>query len=65
MREARIILSLSSLKRPALLASPTATSMSSLVGPSALLPAIALETFEFDDVLWSHVLFDGAVAYKN
>jgi hypothetical protein len=25
----------------------------------------ALKTFEFDDVLWSHVLFDGAVAYKN
>ncbi len=25
----------------------------------------ALETFELDDVLWSHVLFDGAVAYKK
>ncbi|KPU62795.1 glycosyltransferase [Thermococcus sp. EP1] len=25
----------------------------------------ALETFDFDDVLWSHVLFDGAIAYKN
>ncbi len=24
-----------------------------------------LRTFDFDDVLWSHVLFDGAVAYKN
>jgi len=25
----------------------------------------ALKTFDFDDVLWSHVLFDGAVAYKK
>jgi len=25
----------------------------------------ALQTFEFDDRLWSHVLYDGAVAYKN
>ncbi len=25
----------------------------------------ALKTFEFDDVLWSHVLYDGAVAYKR
>ncbi|WP_457751340.1 glycosyltransferase [Thermococcus sp.] len=27
--------------------------------------AEALKTFEFDDRLWSHVLYDGAVAYKN
>ena len=25
----------------------------------------ALKTFEFDDVLWSHVLYDGAVAYRR
>ena len=25
----------------------------------------ALKTFEFDDILWSHVLYDGAVAYKR
>ncbi|ASJ10066.1 glycosyltransferase [Thermococcus sp. P6] len=25
----------------------------------------ALKTFDFDDILWSHVLYDGAVAYKN
>lgn len=25
----------------------------------------ALETFDFDDVLWSHVLFDGALAYRE
>jgi len=25
----------------------------------------AIRTFEFDDVLWSHVLYDGAVAYKK
>ncbi|WP_457742368.1 glycosyltransferase [Thermococcus sp.] len=25
----------------------------------------ALETFEFEDKLWSHVLYDSAVAYKN
>ncbi|NJE25887.1 glycosyltransferase [Thermococcus sp. MV5] len=25
----------------------------------------ALKTFDFDDVLWSHVLFDGAIAYKD
>ncbi len=25
----------------------------------------ALRTFEFDDELWSHVLYDGAVAYKE
>lgn len=25
----------------------------------------ALKTFDFDDVLWSHVLYDAAVAYKN
>jgi len=25
----------------------------------------ALKTFDFDDVLWSHVLFDGAVAYRE
>ncbi|GAB6101617.1 glycosyltransferase [Thermococcus atlanticus] len=25
----------------------------------------ALKTFEFDDVLWSHVLYDGAAAYRR
>ncbi|WP_461866731.1 glycosyltransferase [Thermococcus sp.] len=25
----------------------------------------ALKTFEFDDILWSHVLYDGAAAYKK
>lgn len=25
----------------------------------------ALKTFDFDDVLWSHILFDGAITYKN
>lgn len=25
----------------------------------------ALKTFEFDDVLWSHVLYDGAAAYRK
>jgi hypothetical protein len=25
----------------------------------------ALKTFEFDDRLWSHVLYDGAVAYRD
>ena len=25
----------------------------------------ALRSFDLDDVLWSHILFDGAIAYKN
>ncbi|HII67260.1 MAG TPA: glycosyltransferase [Thermococcaceae archaeon] len=25
----------------------------------------ALKSFDLDDVLWSHILFDGAIAYKN